>query len=218
MTPPVFDTRKASMPTTIPHRIFFMSRFPLRRSTPHAATRHSKVKTEPLDETMGSPPPAPLLRGDDQDSVQTDRVRCRPALRSRRRRRVGARKACLLVLLLWPLQPVARPRCIRATMHPAWTALLLGRICPIWSFVAPCHAGASPLSAPRGVSSRTASDRRAPVRVESQEPPSRPTGRRQVVRERPRLRWNRSRRRDSNVAERSHGVPRTGPLSITRRR
>ena len=32
-----------------------------------------------------------------------------------------------------------RKRCIRAAMHPAWTALLLGRICPS-SLVAPCHS------------------------------------------------------------------------------
>ncbi len=56
-----------------------------------------------------------------------------------------------------PSSPWQNPRCIRAAMHPAWTALLLGRICPIWSLVAPCHAGASPLSVRRGVSPRTAS-------------------------------------------------------------
>ena len=34
------------------------------------------------------------------------------------------------------------------------TALLLGQICPIFSLVAPCQAGASPLSVRRGVSPR----------------------------------------------------------------
>ena len=37
------------------------------------------------------------------------------------------------------------------------TALLPGRICPIFSLVAPCQAGASPLSVQRGVSPRAAS-------------------------------------------------------------
>ena len=42
-------------------------------------------------------------------------------------------------------------------MHPACTALLLGRLWPIGSLVAPCQAGASPLSVLRGVSPRAAS-------------------------------------------------------------
>ena len=37
------------------------------------------------------------------------------------------------------------------------TALLLGQICPIFSLVAPCQAGVSPLSVQRGVSPRAAS-------------------------------------------------------------
>ena len=37
------------------------------------------------------------------------------------------------------------------------TALLLGQICPIFSLVPPCQAGASPLSVQRGVSPRAAS-------------------------------------------------------------
>ena len=37
---------------------------------------------------------------------------------------------------------------------PRLTALLLGQICPIFSLVAPCQAGASPLSVRRGVSPR----------------------------------------------------------------
>ena len=41
-------------------------------------------------------------------------------------------------------------------MHPAWTALLLGRIYPRCSLVAPCRAGASPLSVLRWVSPRSA--------------------------------------------------------------
>ena len=41
-------------------------------------------------------------------------------------------------------------------MHPACTALLLGRLWPICSLVAPCQAGASPLSVLRGVSPRAA--------------------------------------------------------------
>ena len=36
------------------------------------------------------------------------------------------------------------------------TALLLGQICPIFSLVPPCQAGASPLSVQRGVSPRAA--------------------------------------------------------------
>ena len=54
-----------------------------------------------------------------------------------------------------PRSPWQKPRCIRAAMHPPWTALLLGRICPIGSLVAPCQPGASPLSVLRGVSPRT---------------------------------------------------------------
>ncbi len=55
--------------------------------------------------------------------------------------------------------PWQKPRCIRTAMHPAWTALLLGRICPICFLVAPCHAGASPFSVRRGVSPRTVKGR-----------------------------------------------------------
>ena len=46
------------------------------------------------------------------------------------------------------------PRCIRAAMHPAWTALPLGRTCPPGSLVAPRHAGGSPLAV-RRLSPRT---------------------------------------------------------------
>ena len=41
------------------------------------------------------------------------------------------------------------------------TALLLGQICPIFSLVPPCQAGASPLSVQRGVSPRAANQARA---------------------------------------------------------
>ena len=55
-----------------------------------------------------------------------------------------------------PCSPWQQPRCTRTAMHPAWTALLLGRICPICFLVTPCHAGASPFSVRHGVSPRTA--------------------------------------------------------------
>ena len=54
--------------------------------------------------------------------------------------------------------PWQKPRCIRPAMHPAWTALLVGCICPIYALLAPCQPGACPVSVRRGVSPRAASN------------------------------------------------------------
>ena len=59
----------------------------------------------------------------------------------------------------WQVEP--QSRCIRASLNPAWAALLLGREFPIRFLVTPCQSGPALLSVQRGVVARPAGAPRA---------------------------------------------------------